>query len=157
MKYFTKHPLSEVKDRHIIIGNEIINRLTDKSFKKHLRRTNKDNCSKTLYEIVDQIAVWIDQKIDEIDTADLDGETEVSFSTSTTDSLMTDSDALISDAFLQYKKPKRPKRKPEEIKIREPEPKEEFEEEAEVEEEFYESYEELVFEDEGGIKSPNNH
>lgn len=111
LKYFTRKTLCEVKHRHIIITNEIIKRVAGKSLRKYVKRSNKDVCSRVLYQIVDQLSVWLDNKVDEVDTVDLEGEEEApSLSTSATDSSLTDSEALISGALLHPKKPKRPKK-----------------------------------------------
>lgn len=99
MKHFLKRPSCQVKDRHVVITNEIINKVIDKKIARHLKRSNKDIYSNTLYQIIDQISVWIDQKVDEIDTVDLeeDEEEEFSSSTSGTDTDATDPDEIISN------------------------------------------------------------
>lgn len=115
INYFIKRPLCQVKDRHTIITTELISTIIGNKIAQQLKRLNQDTYSITLYQTIDQISVWIDQKVIDIDTIDLDENTdELSLSTSGTDTNATDTDELISDDFMKSKK-KEPSEKGESI------------------------------------------
>lgn len=99
MTFFCKRPLAKVKDRHVIITTEILNRILTKNLAKKFRRASDNCCTQMLYDFVDQISVWIDLKIDEVDMATLldEEEREVSMSSSGTDTSCTESYLLHSD------------------------------------------------------------
>lgn len=64
LNYFSTFHLDDIKLRHVVLTNSIVKRILGKPFSSQLRRSNSDTYSRTLFQILDQISIWITQKFE---------------------------------------------------------------------------------------------
>lgn len=67
MEYFKKKPLSNVKYKHMCVSDKLLETMDRRNLLRKPKRKTKSHYEKTLIEIADQIAVWFDRIIEDLE------------------------------------------------------------------------------------------
>lgn len=74
MNYLKNKPLVSVKYRHMCISDKLLGIMCEKNLLRKPRRKTKSSYEKSIIEIADQVAVWFDKLVEDLERAEEEDE-----------------------------------------------------------------------------------